>query len=176
MNIHAGFLKQSLLNILLLLLLSGCGYHFTGNSPGRLAAGQSLNVAFIVNETVSPTAETVIRRAIYQQGNVMRGLYPVKNNQTADIRISGKLVSYTSKVVAYSAVDKANEYRLIIAVDLQVDKKGDTKPLWKGQLQAYQDYPASTNLAIQRNSEEAALEAASQIIAQKLLSYVEQSY
>jgi outer membrane lipopolysaccharide assembly protein LptE/RlpB len=68
------------------------------------------------------------------------------------------------------------EYRLTIEVELELLRKGGSAPLWKGTLQAFQDYPANTNLALQHSAEEAALVAASRILAQKFLTSVEQSY
>ena len=49
-------------------------------------------------------------------------------------------------------------------------------PLWKGVLSASKDYQANSDLALQRNAEESALDAAGRIIAQKFISASERSY
>jgi outer membrane lipopolysaccharide assembly protein LptE/RlpB len=157
-------------------MLGGCGYRFAATSGNRLAAGQSLWVAFIANTSGSSTAQTVIRRALYGESHALRGLRPSDSEATADLKLKGRLVSYTNTAVSYTAVDQAKEYRLAISVELELSRRGDTAPLWKGILQASQDFPANTNLALQRNSQEAALEAASRILAQRLITAVEQSY
>jgi outer membrane lipopolysaccharide assembly protein LptE/RlpB len=90
--------------------------------------------------------------------------------------MNGRLRSYSAGAVSYSALDLAREYRLTIEVELELSRKGETIPFWKGTIQSYQDYPANTDLALQRSAEEAALAAASRILAQKLLMAVEQAY
>ena len=167
---------RPLLLLLLSLILAGCGYHLTSSSTQRLAAGQTLWVPFIGNESVSPTAQTVLRRALYDECHALRGLVAADSETTADLYMKGKLVSYSSSVISYSALDQAREYRLTLNVALELYRKGVAVPLWKGMLQASQNYPTNANLALQRNAEERALDAAARIIAQKFIQSTEQSY
>ncbi|MBI2355429.1 MAG: hypothetical protein HYV06_10490 [Deltaproteobacteria bacterium] len=174
------FSKRTVLTGLCLLialsLLAGCGYRLAGSAGNRLAPGQSLWVAFIVNESISPTAQTVIRRALLEEGHAMRGLAPAGGEADADLRVSGTLRSYYTRAISYTPQDLAREFRLTIDVELELRRKGAEAPLWKGMLQASQDFPANTNLAFQRSAEEAALAAASRILAQRFLTVVEHSY
>jgi hypothetical protein len=171
-----GFRRFTAILLCCLPFVAGCGYRFAGTAGNRIASDQSVWVAFIVNETISPTAQTVIRRALYDECHAMRGLYPADKETTADLRVGGKLTSYTLKAISYTAIDQAKEYRLLISVDLELHRKGETAPVWKGAIQAFQDFPASADLGLQRNAEEAALKAASQILARKFLVSVEQAY
>jgi outer membrane lipopolysaccharide assembly protein LptE/RlpB len=171
-----GFRRFTVLLLCCLPLVAGCGYHFAGTAGNRIATDQSVWVAFIVNETISPTAQTVIRRALYEECHAMRGLYPADKEATAELGVRGKLTSYNLKAVSYSAIDQVKEYRLLISVDLELYRKGETAPVWKGTIQASQDFPASTELALQYNAEEAALKAASRTLARKFLVSVEQAY
>lgn len=162
---------------LLLSLLSGCGYRLMGGGEGRLAPGQALWVSFIRNETISPSAQTVIRRALLEECHAMRGLAPAANEGDADLQVDGSLRSYTANAISFNAIDQVREYRLNIEVELELRRKGSAVPLWKGTLRSSQDFPANlTNLAFQRSAEEAALASASRILAQKFLTAVEQSY
>ena len=165
-----------LCSLLMLFLQAGCGYRLPGSAGNRLDAGQSLWVSFIANETVSPTAQTVLRRSLLEEAHLMRGLLPAGSRSDANLLVSGSLRSYTLKAISYTAADQAREYRLTIEVELELHRQGEVAPFWKGTLQAVQDYPANVNLGLQRNSEEAALTAASHKIARKFLSGVEQSY
>ena len=106
----------------------------------------------------------------------MRGISPAASSSAADLLVSGVLRSYGLTAMSYTAADRAREFRLVIDVELEMRRKGEGNPLWKGKLQAFQDFPANDDLALQRNSEEAALAAASKKLAQKLLNAVEQSY
>lgn len=176
--------------LLLLMSLSGCGYTFSGAAANRIAGGQSLWVSNITNETVSPTAQTVLRRSLLEEAHRLRGLVPSGSEGAADLRISGVLRSYsleaisyttvdhTLQAVSYTAVDHAREYRLSLTVELELRRKGERAPFWKGTIKGHQDFPVdrNNNLAFQRNAEEAALAAASRSVAQKLLTTVEQNY
>ena len=172
----SGFRRLTAILLCCLLFVAGCGYRFAGTAGNRMATDQSLWVAFIVNETISPTAQTVIRRALYDECHAMRGAYPADKEATADLTVRGKLASYTLKVMSYNAIDQAKECRLFISVDLELHRKGETAPVWKGAIQAWQDFPASIDLALQHNAEEAALRAASRTLARKFLVSVEQAY
>jgi len=159
-----------------LFFMSACGYHFTGSAANRLAAGQSLWVSFIGSEIDSPAAQTVLRRALLEESHALRGLYPADSAATADLRMKGGVRSYTARAMSYTALDQVREYRLTVEVDLELFRKGETAPLLKGTIQSYQDYPANRDLALQRSAEEAALAAASHILARKFLMAVEQAY
>lgn len=157
-------------------ILGGCGYRLADSGNNRLVTGQEIWVSFIRNETVSSSAQTVIRRALLDESHAMRGLIPATSEGSAALSLSGTLRSYSSRAISYTAADQIREYRLNIEVDLELRRKDTVTPVWKGTLQAFQDYPANNDLALQRNSEETALSAASHILAQKLLTAVEQSY
>jgi len=165
-----------LLFLQFLFFLTGCGYHLTNSSAQQLAAGQEIWVPFIVNESISPTAQTVLRRALYEECHALRGLLPAANEGSARLITKGRLLSYATIAVSYSAIDRVQTLRLVLSVELELYRKGETVPLWKGVLNAAKDYPAGIDLALQRNAEESALDAASRIIAQKFISAAEHSY
>lgn len=177
-----GYLLQgsSVLSMLLCGLMlfgvTGCGYRFTAAGESRISHGQSLWVSFIANDTTSSTAQTVLRRALQDEFLAMRGSVPSGIQSDAALQVSGAFRSYSNSAISYSAIDRAREYRLTVAVELEVRRRGETAPFWKGTLQAAQDYPANTDLALQHNAEEAALEAASRKLARKLVTALDQNY
>ncbi len=154
----------------------GCGYRLASSASTKMPAGQSLWVPFIVNESISPSAQTVIRRAMYEELHAARGLVPSPDQGSSDLRLTGRLASYSSRILSYSAADRAAEYRLTAEVELELRRRGEPQALWKGILQASADYPASSDLALQHNAEEAALDKLSRILAARLISAVEQDY
>ncbi|MDD2541440.1 MAG: LptE family protein [Desulfuromonadaceae bacterium] len=164
------------LMVVLLLTVAGCGYHLTDSASLRLGSGQKIWVPFFNNESVNPNAQTVLRRGFYEELYSLRGLRPASSEGDADLVMKARIVSYSSKAVSYSAIDQAREYKLSLNVEVEITKKGQTAPLWKGQIQAVKQYPANRDLALQRNAEEQALHAVSRILAQKFISAVEESY
>ena len=162
---------------LLLNLVAGCGYHLTNSHSSRqFGTAQTIWVPFFNNESVSPTAQTVLRRAFYEELHALRGLNPAGSEESADLAMKARLISYSSRAVSYNALDRAREFSLSLNVELEISKKGEAAPLWKGQIQGAKQYPANRDLALQRNAEEQALDAAARIIAHKFISALEESY
>ena len=160
----------------LLCTLTGCGYRPAASAGNRLDSNHRLWVSFIANETVSSTAQTVVRRALLEEAHAMRGIDPAGSFEAADLQVSGTLRSYSLGALSYTAADRAREYRLTIEVELELRCTMDKNLAWKGTLRAFQDYPGNDDLALQHGAEEAALAAASRKLAQKFLTTLEQSY
>ena len=167
---------RGLILALLLNAVAGCGYHLTNSQTGRLGAAQKIWVPFFSNESISPTAQTVLRRAFYEEFHALRGLKPAGSEGSADLSMKARIISYSSKAVSYNALDQAREFSLSLDVELEIAKKGQTSPLWKGLIQGTKQYPANRDLALQRNAEEQALDAAARIIAHKFISALEETY
>jgi len=165
-----GFFRVFVLAVL--VALTACGYRFTGTGGTRLMAGQTMWVSFVD----SPSAQIPIRRALLEESHALRGISTAGSAAEADLRVVGNVKGYSIKAMSYNPLDEVKEYRLSIDVEFELTRRGETVPLWKGTLKSFQDYPANDNLALQRNAEQAALSAASHILAQKFLTAVEQSY
>lgn len=172
----ASFWYRSLILVLLLNATAGCGYHLTNNHPQRLGTARQIWIPFFTNESISPTAQTVLRRAFYEEFHALRGLYPAESESGADLAVKARIVSYATKAVSYSSADQVREFSLALTVELEISKIGQVLPLWKGQLHGMKQYPAHTNLALQRNAEDQALDAAARLIAQKFISSIEESF
>ena len=160
----------------LLTMVAGCGYHLTNTQSQRFGADRTIWVPFFSNESISPTAQTVLRRAFYEELHAVRGLRPSDGEASADLAMKARIVSYATKAVSYSAIDQAREFSLTLTVELEIAKKGETAPIWKGQLQGVKQYPANIDLALQRNAEEQALDAVARIVAHKFISALEENY
>jgi len=162
--------------VVLLCTLAGCGYRPAASAGNRLDSNHRLWVAFITNETISSTAQTVVRRALLEEAHIMRGVAPAGSLEAADLQVSGTLRSYSIGAVSYTAADHVRECRLTIEVELELRSTVDKSLAWKGALRAFQDYPANDDLALQHSAEETALKAASRKLAQKFMTTLEQSY
>lgn len=176
----ANGVKYRLLVVALLaLLVAGCGYRFTAGHSSLLKPGQTVWVPFLKNSTVFANAPVVLKRAMFDQFAAQRGIMAAATPEEGDLLIEGVLTGYGSGAVSYAATDTVKEYRLTISAEITLRRKGDTKeskPLWKGTVSAWQDYVVSANIELQRNSEEAALVAASRKLAQQLIWQIDQDY
>jgi len=168
--------NRILLSALVICTLSGCGYHLTNSPAGRKHTFQNVWIPFFGNESISPTAQTALRRAFYDEIHALRGLNPAESQETAGLSMKAKIVSYSTAAVSYNAKDEVREYKLSLTVELEACKKGELLPIWKGQLQGSRQYPANLDIALQRNAEDQALDAAARILAQKFITAIEESY
>ena len=165
--------------VLATLLVCGCGYRFTADSGTRLAPGQTVWVPFFKNATVYANASVALKRALFEQFAEQRAIMPAATAEQGDLLLEGTLTGYGAGVVSYSAADTAKEYRLTVSAEIKVRKRGaakESKPLWKGTVSAWQDYPVAATVELQRSSEDAALTAACRKLAQQLIWNLEQQY
>jgi len=168
-----------LLALLMLAVLAGCGYRFTADSSTRLPAGQKVWVAYFQNTTVYPAASVVVKRALFDQFAALRGIQPAATPAEGDLVVEGTLTGYEAGNVSYTATDIVKEYRLTLSAEITVRRRGDDKtikPLWKGPVSAWQDYPVASTIELQRSNEDAALLAASRKLAQQVIWNLEQGY
>jgi outer membrane lipopolysaccharide assembly protein LptE/RlpB len=167
---------RCLVLVLLLSVTAGCGYHLTSAASGKLGDARQVWVPFFSNESISPTAQTVLRRAFYDEFHALRGLNPAAAEAGADLVMKARILSYSNRAVAYNSADQAKLFSLNLNVELEIAKQGHAEPLWKGQLQAEKQYPANSDLALQHNSEDQALDAVARILAHRFLTAMEESY
>lgn len=164
---------------MMVLAVSGCGYRFTADSGTRLTAGQKVWVGYFKNTTVYPAASVALKRALFDQFATLRGIVPAASMDEGELKVEGVVTGYGLGTVSYSAADLAKEYRLTISAEVTVRRKQDPaegKPLWKGTVSAWQDFPVAATIEMQRTNEDAALQAASRKLAQQVIWNLEQQY
>lgn len=172
-------LAYGLTVLLAAVAISGCGYRFTADSGTRLPAGQKVWVAYFQNNTVYPATSVALKRALFDQFATLRGIVPAAAPEEGELQVEGVVTGYGLATVSYSAADVAKEYRLNISAEVTIRRKGDAKdvkPLWKGTVSAWQDFPVAATIEMQRANEDAALLAASRKLAQQVIWNLEQNY
>lgn len=143
--------------ILPLLLLAGCGYHFPGHDGGHLAAyGESITIPIFANKTQKANLEILLANELLDEFHRKRGI-KVLDAEGGDLQLSGTITSYGTAAVSYSAIDTVKEYRATMVVEAVLKSNKDGKVIWKGTVSRSQDFPANTDIALQRNSEDAAI-------------------
>lgn len=159
-----------------LAALCSCGYRTTGHGTVFTGDSRSLWVAPLINETLSPTAQTIIRRALYEECHALRGMTPAASEAASRFRLGGKVISYSLKPLSYTSRDRIREYRLAVELELELRDRTKKELLWKGILKESADFPVDTETSQQKNGEEAALMSAARRLAQTFIVTVEQTY
>ncbi len=164
---------MTLLPFVLLLSAQGCGYHpLTSTVVRNSAEAKSIYIPLFVNRSYRATLEAFLANSITEQFARRRGEWRIAG-EGADYLLSGVIVSYDLVPVAYSYRSTKNletvaEYRAGITTEITLKKSGAREILWKRRLTLYQNFPANSDISIQQNSEEAAIQEVCGKLAQDI--------
>lgn len=163
-------------------LLSCCGYHLTGGAnTSSLIAGKTIAIPMFRSKSYRPNLEAVLTDSLVDEFALRSGGMVVAED-AAELVLTGTIVSYTTVAVSYTAADKVREYRKTMKVDATLTEKRSEKVLWKGTLSEFQDYPSNitpddpNSIALQQNSDEAALREISRKIARQLFQNMSENF
>jgi outer membrane lipopolysaccharide assembly protein LptE/RlpB len=160
------------LSLSLVLLLAGCGYSLAVRNP-VFQSGQTLDVRMFTNRSYQPNIEAELRLAFVNE-LVSRG--GAVSGDLSDLVVSGEIASLSVQSSAFSGDDEAKFYRLALVVQAQLSDRKSGRVVWKGEETIRQEYPANTDLALQRNAHSAAVSAACARVAGVLVARMNQAY
>lgn len=189
---HKSRIPLSILALLALLSLIGCGYRLTGSlDVSSPIYGKKVAIHVFANKSYRANAGAIITSALVDEF-ARRSGGRVVSEEAADLILSGNVLTYATSAVSYSAADTVREYRAVMTLESTLTEKATRRVIWKGVLSWGQDYPASTNIvaqqnniafqqissaiqqsiALQQNSEEAAIREISLRLAQQIYDRV----
>ena len=159
-----------------LLLLSGCGYHLSGSSGFPPAvAGKKISVATFTNRGYRANMDAILSESLVDEFARRTGGLVVAE-KAADLILGGTILTYTTTAVSFTAVDKVMEYRAVVTAECSLAEKVTGKVVWKGVVTDWQDYPVNPNVALQQNSEDAAIREISRKIAQQVFQKISEGF
>jgi outer membrane lipopolysaccharide assembly protein LptE/RlpB len=148
--------------------LSGCGYHtINQESAIRFGEGKTVSIPIFANKTYKPNLEIALVNNLIDEFSKRNGLRVV-DSKTSDYTLSGEVLGYYKLPIAYTAYDIVKEYKAYMTVTATLRKNSNMQVVWKGELSWNQDFPASSDIAIQQNSEDAAILEISKRLAQQM--------
>jgi len=165
-----------LLVILLAVLVSGCGYHsIVRESQAHFGEGATVSVPIFSNKTYKPNLENILLNNLIGEFAKRKGLRVVER-EASDFTLSGEVLTYGKLAVSYTGYDIVKEYTATMTVSATLRKNSNQKVIWKGQLSWSEDFPASSDIAIQQNSEDAAIQVICQRLAQQLYLRINEDF
>lgn len=123
------------LPLLLLLALSGCGYHLVGTSTYLPDDIQSLHVELFANQTARADMDQRVAEALNLEW-VRRGRFQlVDKAEDADIVLSGTMTRLMVIPVSFDESGRATEYQMTLLTEVRLsDVRGDEPVLlWENK-------------------------------------------
>jgi hypothetical protein len=139
---------------LLVLALSGCGYHLMGEGVGLPDDVHSLSVGTLTNRSrehgLEKTLAFAMEREIHERGH----FYMEEDAAGGDAVISGTIRDVHVRPVAFDSNDQAVQYEIEMTVDLVLTRQRDGKVLWRVRgLRESDEYSASAPVVVTSSSQ-----------------------
>jgi outer membrane lipopolysaccharide assembly protein LptE/RlpB len=146
--------RISLLSLLLpaVFSLGGCGYRLTSNPDlASPVSGKKIAVPVFANKSSRANVGAILTGSLVDEF-ARRSGGKVTSEKSAELILTGTVLSYSSTTVSYSAADKVREYKSLITVEATMTEKETSKVVWKGVISWDQTYPVNTNIAVRNSS------------------------
>lgn len=154
---------------LVLALLAGCGYSFTGSSlPSHI---RTIAVPVFENETLDATIAEEATAGI-QDRFLEDNRLKVVREARADCVLEGRVTGYERRVYSYTPDQEPQEYIIAIVLAVVLKDRVKNRDLWSQErLQATATYAATEGTKVgQATTETAAREMAIELLAQDILA------
>lgn len=139
---------------LVLLLLSGCGYHLIGAEPQLPEDIRSLAVGDIANHTREHGLEKTLEFAFEREIHIRQQYRLEQNSARADAILTGLIRRLDRRPVAFDESDQAVIYELTLSVDLTLTRRDDGKTIWRVRnLKKLDEYASNPRMVVTSSSE-----------------------
>lgn len=162
--------------LVIVLVISGCGYQLASQAgDSRLVAGKRIAIPVFASKSYRPNMEATLTASLVDEVARRSGGMAVREAE-ADLVLTGTILSYATVPISYSAADTVKTYRSTLVVEAMLLDKGSRKVLWKGVESQSQDYPANSAIALQQNSEDAAIREVCRKLAETIYQKITQDF
>ena len=166
-----------IISVLLLLLLSGCGYHTPGASDTWVGGeARTLYVQLFDNQTIEPYLENYITDALIAELAVSRLFELTENPGKADVRLVGNVKDFTESALSYGKSDQITEYSATMAIAVRLLDKNSSDIIWQKNFTRSEDYLATINKNLQLEGQRLAAIRVSQRLAEDIYASMLNSF
>lgn len=157
------------INVVILLLLCGCGYHFSG--AGQLPEGISqIYIEVFKNNTSESGVENIVTRNMINEFTLREEKSLANSIGTADAILGGAVSRILIRTIASKGEESASERRVTISVDFKLTRK-DGQLIWAAEkITDNEAYPVSTDKNVTETNKRIAIDDASKRIVERALN------
>jgi len=155
--------------LVLLFCLSGCGYHFPGQS-GTLPGGvKKLYVPLFLNKTSESRLENKLGNRVSEVFARSSKISQVGQEDIAEAVLLGTIDSYQSRALSYGRNDDIGEFRSTMTVDVVLQRVESDEILWEKSISWSSVYRAEKDKGAQADLEQQAINEISLRLAEEIL-------
>ena len=138
--------------VLLAFAASGCGYGFAGTGSRLPAEIKTVSLGPIANGTREVGLEKRFLESLEDEVAI-RGRLDVVPRGEGDAVLTGSLVNYETRPVAFNSRDEALQYQAVLTIDLELRRRADAKLLWQTRnYRSVEDYSAVPGVVVTSSS------------------------
>ena len=123
-----------------MLLLAGCGYHFSGTGINLPEGVSQLKIELFNNQTTEPYLETVLTDMLSFRLMRQHNIELVEDAESADAVLTGAIQQYDISASAFDTLDKVRAYRVTMKISARLKRVTDGKILWQGVIIRFEDF------------------------------------
>lgn len=157
------------------LLISSCGYHFSGTGAIVPEGVKTISVPVFFNATNEPYVDVEVTRAVVEEF-MTDGRLKVASLEEAELALRGRIMKYEVIALSYTAESYVQQYRVHMVVEASLEDLRAKKILWQErgiESSLISDYAVTLgDVRSTRVAKDAAIKKASQDIAWTLRSRV----
>ena len=161
------FLSKTILLVVFLSVLWGCGYQLAGRETHVPPDVTSLAIPTFQNETLEPGIEVPLTQSFLREF-MFDGRVKVRGSKEADTILEGKIKTYRIQSVSYNQSGLVMEYQVLVTVDLTLTKPSG-EILWKeDNLTEARWYRASFGGVLNEASKNSAVQEIGKFMAERV--------
>lgn len=147
--------------LLLMLVISACGYHFPGGDGAKTIHLRTFYVDVFVNKTNEVDAGEIIKRA-FTSRFIEEGRFTLAaSSDGADLICRGSIKSIQVAPLSYKASNIAAEERMTVVMEVIFEDSSNGHAIWSDRaLIATGDYLAGNTSTVEKNRKNALLKLA----------------
>lgn len=149
---------RALLVFALLLLLVGCGYHFSGQGGALPGGVQRVYIPLFANHTAKPRVENLLSSRVSEVFARNSNVTLVEQVEQAEAVLEGVISAYSAAALSYNQNDDISEYRATLTVEAKLRRVDDGRLLWSGVLSWDENYIAADDKSRQSDLEGQAID------------------
>ncbi len=158
--------------LIVLILISACGYHLTGTGTASLPKHlKTVAIPVFSNTSTEPDIHRNMTNII-RQSFINDGRLKVVNRKNADLVMRGILNSYALQAVSFNSNDIAVEYYVLLGVAIDVKDMVKRKPFLKQNFTTKWDFRTTADVINSEAARQTALNNAYKELGNRLVSIV----